>query len=114
MRTAHVDIGAVQKRVNRESLENNIKCYEGESANMNPPVVVSRKWPGGLPLPGRSLLENGRGGWGGSPPGGRPILVTFNGDFPCSSLLFYAFLCFLAAGKAASFHNLKFSRFYRF
>ena len=42
------------------------------------PFVV-RKWPGG---------------WGGSPPGGRPILVTFNGDFPCSSLLFYAFLCF--------------------
>ena len=69
----------------------------------------------GLPLPGRSLLENGRGGGGvRRRAAGQSLLhsmATFLAylyfsmlfyAFLIFSMLFYAFLCFLAAGKAAS------------
>ena len=78
----------------------------GETAMRNPPVVVSRGGEGeGLPLPGRSLLENGRGGGGVRRRAAGQSLLHSMATFLAYlyfSMLFYAFLCFLAAGKAAS------------
>ena len=77
----------------------------GETAMRNPPVVVSRGGVGGVTHARPFVVREWPGGWGGSPPGGRPILDTFNGDFPCFSLLFHAFLCFSVLPTTTIFND---------